>query len=177
MCMPRASGLTRRGVWGAAVGRAGKGCWDRRAQSGRRGGWPREQDHRALLREPRGRLDPGSGHAALWWMCPGLSGGIRKVCVLSHFSRIQPFATLRTVAHQAPLSMRFSRQEHCSGLPCPPPGDLPHPGTEPLSLSLLHWQADSLPLALPFTSKPPEAACDLIWNKAFADVMKLQSSR
>ena len=35
------------------------------------------------------------------------------------------------VAHQAPLSMGFSRQEHWSGLPCPPPGDLPEPGIEP----------------------------------------------
>ena len=39
-----------------------------------------------------------------------------------------------TVAHQAPLSLGFSRQEYWSGLPCPPPGDLPDPGTEPMSL-------------------------------------------
>ena len=44
------------------------------------------------------------------------------------------FAALRTVAHQAPLSMGFSRQEYWSGLPCPPPGDLPDPGIEPASL-------------------------------------------
>ena len=43
------------------------------------------------------------------------------------------FVTPWTVAHQAPLSMGFSRQEHWSGLPCPPPGDLPNPGTEPTS--------------------------------------------
>ena len=48
----------------------------------------------------------------------------------------------RTVAHQAPLSMGFSRQESWSGLPCPPPGDLPNPGIEPSSLVL---QANSLP--------------------------------
>ena len=46
--------------------------------------------------------------------------------------------TLRTVAHQTPLSMEFSRQEDCSGLPFPPPGDLPHLGIEPVSLQLLH---------------------------------------
>ena len=40
----------------------------------------------------------------------------------------------RTVAHQAPLSMGFSRQEYWSGLLCPPPGDLPNPGIEPVSL-------------------------------------------
>ena len=39
-----------------------------------------------------------------------------------------------TVAHEAPLSMGFSRQEYWSGLPCPPPGDLPDPGTERVSL-------------------------------------------
>ena len=38
-----------------------------------------------------------------------------------------------TIAHQAPLSMGFSRQEWWIGLPCPPPGDLPNPGIEPES--------------------------------------------
>ena len=46
------------------------------------------------------------------------------------------------MAHQAPLSMGFSRQEYWSGLPFPSPGDLPDPGTEPRSPSL---QADALP--------------------------------
>ena len=41
---------------------------------------------------------------------------------------------------QAPLSLGFSSQEYWSGLPSPPPGDLPKPGIEPMSLSLLHWQ-------------------------------------
>ena len=49
-------------------------------------------------------------------------------CVLSHFSRVQLFATLSTTAHQAPLSMEFSRQEYWSGSPCPLPGNLPDPG-------------------------------------------------
>ena len=39
-----------------------------------------------------------------------------------------------TIAHQAPLCMGFSRQEYWSGLPCPPPGDLPYPGIKPVSL-------------------------------------------
>ena len=43
--------------------------------------------------------------------------------------------TLWTVAHKAPLSMGFSRQEYWSGLPCPPPGDLPNSGIKPMSLS------------------------------------------
>ena len=51
---------------------------------------------------------------------------------------LQLCLTLRdlwTVARQAPLSMGFSRQEYWSGLLCPPPGDLPDPGTEPTSLT------------------------------------------
>ena len=39
-----------------------------------------------------------------------------------------------TVDHQGPLSMEFSRQEYWSGLPCPPPGDLPDPGIKLTSL-------------------------------------------
>ena len=54
-------------------------------------------------------------------------------CMQSHFHHVQLFATLWTVAHQAPLSMGFSRQEYWSGVPCPPPGDLPDSGIEPRS--------------------------------------------
>ena len=49
-------------------------------------------------------------------------------------SRAPLFATLWTVAHEAPLSMEFSRQEYGSGLPFPPPVDLPNPGIKPTSL-------------------------------------------
>ena len=49
------------------------------------------------------------------------------------FGRVWLFATPWTVARQAPLSMGFSRQEYSSGLPCPPPGNLPKPGIEPQS--------------------------------------------
>ena len=69
------------------------------------------------------------------------------VCVLSRFRRVQVFATLWTIAHQAPLSMGFSRQEYWSGLPCPPPGDLPHPRIEPGSPVAPALQADSLLLS------------------------------
>ena len=57
-------------------------------------------------------------------------------CVLSRSSCVRLFATLWTVAHQAPLSMGFSRQEHWRGLPCPPPGNLLGPGIEPGSSAL-----------------------------------------
>ena len=52
-----------------------------------------------------------------------------RACTKS-LNHVQIFATPWTVAHQAPLSTGFSRQEYWSGLPCPPPGDLPDPGTE-----------------------------------------------
>ena len=69
-----------------------------------------------------------------------------KVKVKS-LSRVQLFATSWTVAHQAPLSMGFSRQEYWSGLPFPFPGNLPNPGKiEPRSPKL---QAGTL------TSEPP----------------------
>ena len=69
------------------------------------------------------------------------------MCVTDHvsvscFSRVRLFVTLWTAAYQVPLSIGFSRQQYWSGLPCPPPGDLPHPGMEPASPAL---QADSLP--------------------------------
>ena len=55
--------------------------------------------------------------------------------------------TLWTAAHQAPLSMGFSRQEYWSGLPCPSPGHLPDSGIEPVSPIAPALQADSLPLS------------------------------
>ena len=55
--------------------------------------------------------------------------------VLGCFSRVQLFVTPWTIAHQAPLSMEFSRQEYWNGLPCPSPGDLPDPGIKPTSLA------------------------------------------
>ena len=61
-------------------------------------------------------------------------------------SRVRLFATPWTVAHQAPQSVGFSRQEYWNRLPFPSPGDLPNPGIEPRSPAL---QADTL------TSEPP----------------------
>ena len=61
-------------------------------------------------------------------------------------SRVRLFVTPWTVAHQMPLSIEFFRQEYWSGLPCPPPGDLPNPEIEPRSPTL---QVDSL------LSEPP----------------------
>ena len=62
-----------------------------------------------------------------------------SVCVQS----VQLFVTLWTVAHQPPLSMGFPRQAYWSGLPFPPPGDLPNSGMEPESFVSLARQLDS----------------------------------
>ena len=71
-------------------------------------------------------------------------------CVLGRCSHVQIFAILWTTALQAPLSVGLSRQEYWSGLPCPPPGDLPDPGIQLhlLPLPLLHWHMGSLPSKL-----------------------------
>ena len=59
----------------------------------------------------------------------------------------ESLATPWTVARQAPLSVRFPRQEYWSGLPFPPPGIFPTQGSNLNLLPLLHWQADSLPVS------------------------------
>ena len=78
-----------------------------------------------------------------------LKGPLMPCCMLSCSNHVQLFAIPWTVAHQAPLSMGFSRQEYWSGLRCPPPGDLPDPGIEPTSLMPPAWQGGSLPLVTP----------------------------
>jgi len=58
-------------------------------------------------------------------------------CVYVQLLRsVRLFAAPWTVVHQAPLSMGFFRQEYWNGLPCPPPGDIPHPAIEPMSPAL-----------------------------------------
>ena len=93
--------------------------------------------------------------------CPGSQD--QRPCLLScrvsrampsRFSRVQLFATPWTVAHQAPLSMGFFRQKYWSGLPCPPPGDLPDPGMETVSLL-----SPALAGGLFTTSTTREACC------------------
>ena len=67
--------------------------------------------------------------------------------MLSCFSCVGLFVALCTIVRQTSLFTRFSRQEHWSGLPCPPPGDLPNPGIQ--TRSLCKKQACFLPLAPP----------------------------
>ena len=76
--------------------------------------------------------DQSKSHMNLSWTGGG-GGLVAKSC--------PTLVTLWTVAHQAPLSMGFSRQEYWSGWPFPSPGNLPYPGIKPRSPVL---QADSL---------------------------------
>ena len=83
--------------------------------------------------------------------CPGRLEARSEACSVSSLKPKQDYlisltVTPWTVAHRAPLSMGFSRQEYWSGLPCPSPGDLPNSGIESGSPAL---QADS------FLSEPP----------------------
>ena len=97
--------------------------------------------------------------------CLELAGHIACVCVcvcvcvcMCVLSSDRLFATPWAVAHQAPLSMGFPRQEHWSGVPFPSPGDLPHSGIEPPLLHLLNRQAGSLP-AEPLVSQNAGFSC------------------
>ena len=84
--------------------------------------------------------------------------GSMKWSEVKSLSRVWLFATLWTVAHQAPPSMGFSRQEYWSGLTFPFPGDFPNPGIEPKSPAL---QADTL------TSEPPGKSLSNYLYKGF----------
>ena len=91
------------------------------------------------IKHRKENIPAGNWKESVCW-CPAscpLGGQVFGMWMLSCFSHIWPFEILRTVARQAPLSMGFFRQEYLSGLPCPPPGDLPSPGIQPVSLMSL----------------------------------------
>ena len=101
------------------------------------------ENYKALLKEMKAALNKflkilcpriGRLNVVKVAVLPNLICERNTVRVLSLFSRVWLFETVWTIACQAPLSMGFSRQECWSGLPCPPPGDLPDPGNEPASL-------------------------------------------
>ena len=79
--------------------------------------------------------------------------------LLSCVSHVRLFAIPRTVARQPPLSTGFSRQEHWSGLPRPPPGDLPDPGSEPMS------PVSPALAGRIFTTEPPGKSCNITVTK------------
>ena len=110
----------------------------------------------------------------LWCSYPPCHRSRLQTCVhlLSHFSCVQLFVTLWTVALQAPLSMGFSRQEFWSGLPYPP-GDLPDRRSNLRLLCLLHWQADSLPLAPPRKPQLSQSCYFLLFNTVINERMSI----
>ena len=73
-------------------------------------------------------------HVSIWLVHVLQQKVTHVIKQLRVLSRVWLFAALWTVALQAPLSMGFPRQVCWSGLPFPPPGDLPNPGIEPMSL-------------------------------------------
>ena len=77
----------------------------------------------------------------MFWLRFSIKSIVRNVCVQSCLILVTPW----TVACQAPLSMRFSRQAYWNGLPFPSPGALPDLGIKPGSPA---WQANSLPTEL-----------------------------
>ena len=87
------------------------------------------------------------------WYCPlglewklSFSSPVATAVHAQLLSCVWFFATPWTVECQALLSLGFFREEYWSGLPCPPPGDLPYPGIKPTSPASSALQADSLPL-------------------------------
>ena len=90
-----------------------------------------------------------------------------SVCVCARaqaLSHVQLFVTALTVAHQAPLSMEFCRQEYWSGLPFPSLRDLPDSEIKPVSPASPAFQADSLPLSYqgPFQFSSVTQSCPTV---------------
>ena len=83
---------------------------------------------------------------------------LTQLCALLTCSVVSDFVALWTVAHQAPPSMGFSRQEYWNGLPCPPPGDLPNPRIELRSPALQAFFT-------PWASKEAQTYVDYIFKK------------
>ena len=92
-------------------------------------------------------LEPWLQFALLTRAYPSVLFACMRVCILSC---VPLFGTPWTVAHQAPLFMGFTRQEYWSGVPFPPPGDLPSPGTELASSALADRFFTTEPLGKPF---------------------------
>ena len=87
--------------------------------------------------------------------------GSKTVCMCS-LSRVWPFVAS---AYQAPLSMEFSRQEYCGGLPFPPPGDLSNPGIKPTSLLSPALAGKSFITELPGKPSGILLSCKKEWNR------------
>ena len=117
-----------------------------------------EKENVELFDWPKSSFIRCYGKTWMNFLANNLALALKANCVLTIFQTISFLVKVKVtrscptlwdpwnVAHQAPLSMEFSSQEYLSRLPCPPPGDLPDPGTEPRSPVL---RVDSL------LSEPP----------------------
>ena len=104
-----------------------------REERGKRGRLGKRWGIREMKKEQKERVSLGQGRSKMLYY--SMLGMLQEEdFVPSHFSHVQLCVTLWIVAHQAPLSMGFSRQEYWSGLPCPPPGDFSKPGIKPRPL-------------------------------------------
>ena len=84
---------------------------------------------------------PGLGkRSCLQWFQPPWHTACHFVLLCLSASVVSNSATPRTVAHQAPRAIGFSRQDYCNGLPCPPLGDLPNPWIKQKSLASPHYR-------------------------------------
>ena len=111
--------------------------------------------HSVCSPQPAQSFPKSSHQVESWWESVDLANMAQgtptpvPVCMLSPLSRVWLFSTLWTVAHQAPLSMGFSRQEYWSGLPCPPPGFFLTQGSNPGLFRrrqiLYHWATREIP--------------------------------
>ena len=141
------------------------------------GGWAREGNEKHML-----GLGEAKQGAEYWGRSAGAIINLRASLMVQmvknlpamqewkwkcwSLSRVWLFATPWTVAHQAPLSMKFSRQEYWSGLPFPSPGDPPNPGIKLASPAL---QDDSLP------SEPPGSPTMQgtgVWSLGWEDTLE-----
>ena len=127
------------------------------------GGWEGGALVRVRPPSPLNRPQPRGGNGSAM-------AASRKL--LSRLGRLRVLAaqswTPWTVAQQAPLSTGFSRQEYWSGLPFPPPGDLPNPGIKPKSPIP---QADSLPSEPP--GKPSTPLKAALWPLTIPGIQPL----
>ena len=106
-------------------------------------------------------LSSVEGHWSCFHVLALINSTALNIAAAPHcFSRVQLFETLWTVACQAPLPMRFSQQEYWSGLPCLPPGDLPNPGIEPVSLHCRILTAE--PLGKPMNIRVHVSFCTVV---------------
>ena len=109
--------------------------------------WKKVKMSTILTSQGRMRIKTGTAHSRVPGFCDAHRARedyiLQVLCqrhrvavsMLGRFSHIRLFAIPWIVARQVLLSMGFSRQEHWGGLPCSPPGDLPDPGIEPVSLT------------------------------------------